>query len=163
MPLTYEPIEAKTLSSTTSSVTFSSIPQTYTDLVLVVTGVTDHTNQGARGYIRFNGDTAQNYGGLYLQWSNTAQVGGSDTTETYIAYGRLGNSGISTAEINIMNYTNTSTFKSCVTRQSSTDADHARLTFNVWRSTSAINSITLVADDNYVSGTTMNLWGIKAA
>lgn len=163
MPATYEPIEAKTLSATTSTVTFSSIPQTYTDLVLVVTGVTDHSNSGARGYIRFNGDTAQNYGGLYLQWDNSSQVGGSDTTEAYLSYGRMGNSGISTAEINIMSYTNTSVFKSCVTRQSSSDAAHSRLTFNVWRSTSAINSITLVADDNYVSGTTLNLWGIKAA
>lgn len=163
MPLTYEPIEARTLSSTTPSVVFSNVPQTYTDLVIVVTGRTDHTNGGARGYIRFNSDSGQNYAGTYLQWSDSAAATANDTTETFLTYGRLGNTGFSTAEVNIYNYTNTSIYKSVLTRQSSTDADHSRYLVSVWRNTSAITSITLTADDNYVTGTTINLYGIKAA
>ena len=58
MAATYTPIASITLGAATSSVTFSSIPQTYTDLIVIFNGRTDgdeNTN------LQFNSDTTNNY------------------------------------------------------------------------------------------------------
>ena len=65
MPNTYEPIATNTLGSAASSVTFSSIPSTYTDLIVVMnyansTGLADV-------FFRFNGDTGSNYSDTILK------------------------------------------------------------------------------------------------
>jgi hypothetical protein len=65
MANTYTLIEAKSLGSTTATVTFSVIPQTYTDLKLVTsTRCNDAGSLGVR--ISFNGSTS-NFSGRYLQ------------------------------------------------------------------------------------------------
>ena len=51
---TYQPIASVTLSSAQSSVTFSGIPQTYTDLVVVVSGYYSGTTYGS---FQLNGDS----------------------------------------------------------------------------------------------------------
>ena len=56
---TYEPIATTTLTSAVSSVSFGSIPQTYTDLILVNYFATTTVNEDA--YVQFNSDTASNY------------------------------------------------------------------------------------------------------
>ena len=59
MPATYEKIASTTVSGTTTSqISFSSLPSTYTDLrvVLVTKG-----DQDQNSYIRFNSDTGTNY------------------------------------------------------------------------------------------------------
>ena len=56
---TYTPIASHTASGSESSITFSSIPQGYTDLVLVFLGKVD-SGSGDLG-LRFNADTGSNY------------------------------------------------------------------------------------------------------
>ena len=58
---TYEPITNTTIASATQSVTFSSIPQTYTGLIVVINGVQSGGNTSM--YFRYNGDAGTNYGG----------------------------------------------------------------------------------------------------
>ena len=58
MTATYEKVQSTTLSSTQSTVTFSSISGAYTDLVLVMGG-SNSANSDLR--MRFNGDTGSNY------------------------------------------------------------------------------------------------------
>jgi hypothetical protein len=53
MAITYEPIATTTLGSAAASVTFSSISGSYTDLVLVVTGI--GATVTTFPWIRFNG------------------------------------------------------------------------------------------------------------
>jgi hypothetical protein len=71
---TYEAIATQTLGSAAASVTFSSIPSTYTDLVLVCNFETS-SNAIAGVYIQFNGDTSTNY-------SSTNLIGNGSTAES---------------------------------------------------------------------------------
>jgi hypothetical protein len=158
MAATYTPIASVTLGAAAPSVTFSSIPQTYTDLVLVVSGTT--TVDGNTKII-FNSDSSSIY-------SSTILLGdGSTAVSSRIANGAaLFLGGISTVQgtniIQIFNYANTTTFKSVIARTNS-DA-YAQLRVGLSRSTTAITTISVTTDGtNFLTGTTFNLYGILGA
>lgn len=167
---TYTPINSQTIGSNQSTVTFTSIPQTYTDLVLVVTGYTTHTDDGARGYIQFNTDTGSNsnYSNVYLGSYQATKNTNKDVNAAYIAYGVVGNSSTypSVNEINIHNYRNTSTWGHILAKTgkyASTSNYGNRWTAGTWRNTAAIDTITLKCDSSYAAGTTFSLYGIASA
>ena len=84
MPATYQPIETQTVSGTsTSTVTFSSIPQTYTDLVLVsaITQSADVSN-----YLRFNSDTGTNYSRTRLVGTGSSATSVRGTNDVGITW-----------------------------------------------------------------------------
>jgi len=162
MASTYTPIATTTLGSAQASVTFNSFSG-YTDLLLVFVGTSNHTDNGSRGYIQFNGDTGSNYSDTYLQWDGSSATSGRDSSATVIAYGRVGNSGLSQANISVQNYANSTTYKTVLSRQGSLAAAHSRATVGLWRSTAAITSITLSCDSSYVAGSTFTLYGIQSA
>ena len=78
---TYTPIYTTTLASAAASYTFSSIPSTYTDLVIAATGL---TTAGTTLAMRFNGDTATNYSDTYLLGNAGAASSSRDSTKTMI-------------------------------------------------------------------------------
>lgn len=170
MAQTYEPIATTTLSVAAASITFSSIPQTFTDLRLVIWGT--HATGGDIAVMRFNGDTANNYINTYLRTPSTGT--GSPTVNDYSSapYIGLTNLGSSTsipeiAVADIFEYTNTSKFKSVLTKASEMrSATTGQLTYftSVWKNTSAITSI-VIKDDSYnlAAGFMATLYGIKAA
>ena len=161
---TYTPIATTTLSSNTASVTFSSISGSYTDIILVamtqrVTATTNTNFQVGNGSI----DTGTNY-------SNTAIYGDGTNAASYYEQNqsRL-NAGSTTANwqtqiIQFMNYSNTTTYKTILTRQSNSGAA-AQALVGLWRSTSAINTVKLYLADgnNFLSGSTFTLYGILSA
>lgn len=160
---TYEPIEAKTLGSATSSVTFSTIPNTYTDLVLVANYTTTSANVDVR--FQVNGDTGANYSYTYVLGNGSAAGSGRLANSAYIGgYFSVGTSTNGNISIyNLMNYANTTTFKTVLQRMSSAEKE---LTANVglWRSTSAISSATIyTSSSTFTAGSTFTLYGIKAA
>jgi hypothetical protein len=61
---TYDLIDSVTLSSSATSVTFSSITQDYRDLILVCEASSNNSPAGFYG--RYNGDTANNYHTVFL-------------------------------------------------------------------------------------------------
>jgi hypothetical protein len=158
MPSTYNKIEAKTLGSTATSVTFSSIPSTYTDLVLVV-----QTTSTAQVDGQFNGDTATNYSSTEM-WTGGSGV--NSQRESNLNYFTLRDSsttlGNNMSVVNIMNYSNTTTNKTVLIRTN--DGRYSRTYARVvmWRNTSAINSILLYPAGNFAIGSTFTLYGIKA-
>jgi hypothetical protein len=162
MPGTYEPIATQTLASAAASVTFSSIPSTYTDLVLIMNA---KGTGAANPALRFNGDTATNYSSTVLHGSGSTGSSFYYTTATSIKTHNFGNAmnGVWTSYIaNIQNYSNTTTNKSCIMRYNATSEVDAGT--GSWRSTSAITSVTIVSDDtSYDVGSTFTLYGIKAA
>jgi hypothetical protein len=158
MATTYVPLATQTLSSAASSVTFSSIPQTYTDLVLVVAGGTTVTTDV---YIEFNGDTGTNYSRTYLGGNGTSASSGRSTSTTAIPSFYIGSSQ-STGYAHIMSYANTNVNKTILTRSSSADV-FVLTNVGLWRSTAAINSIKiLTVGTNLSSGSTFNLYGIAS-
>jgi hypothetical protein len=170
MAVTYIPIASTTLTSNTSSYTFSSIPNTYTDLVLTINSAqtTAATSASSAASIRINGDTGSNYSTTFLYNSNPTVASGRNSNNTFGLGGRLNESDtniLGVGTVHFMNYSNTSTYKSFLSRGSDT-LIYSIAYINTWRSTSAINSITigtLEAGGNLLAGSSFTLYGIKAA
>lgn len=164
MPGTYEPISTTTLVSNASSITFSSISQSYTDLVLVVKAISTGTAQPDI-YMRVNGDTGNTYSRTRIGANGSSTFTTSITGETFWVLGPMESTAITNTICNIMNYSNTTTFKTMLVR-SDDSAIAVQAMTSLWRSTSAISSILLYpepAKGDFLSGTTATLYGIKAA
>jgi hypothetical protein len=158
---TYEAIATQTLGSAAATVTFSSIPGTYTDLVIVVNGILS-SGDNSLG-MRVNGDTGSNYSSTALYGNGASAASLRQTSDTRMYLGRATSVDNSTSLIYVQNYSNTTTNKTVLSRGNSTQIVMA--TSNLWRSTAAITSITLsdYASNNFLTGTTFSLYGIKAA
>jgi hypothetical protein len=165
MAKTYEPIETQTLVSDTASVTFTAIPQTYTDLILVCAAQRALSGSGGAGTMRVNGDTGSNYSStlLYTDGSTAYSYRWSNQTSMNAAFSAADSSyGINI--IHLMNYSNTTTYKTILARNGwTTTNDRVQAGANLWRSTSAITSITLTAASDIESGSTFTLYGVKTA
>ena len=164
---TYVPIATVTLGSATSPVTFSSIPSTYTDLILISSANT--TNAGMIDvWYRFNGDTGTNYSrtGLYGNGSSAGSFRGSNEAYGYYSYMNgtsVGTNVFSENILQIQNYANATTYKTSLSRTAA-QGDSAIALVSLWRSTSAINSISVSpASGSFNTGSTFTLYGIKAA
>ena len=158
---TYEPIATNTLGSATSSVTFSSIPSTYTDLVLVIAGTASAFDglltQVGNGSV----DTGSNYSMTVLSGNGSAASSGRETSHTYANIGLQG-ADFNTI-IHYMNYANTTTYKTFLARSNS-PANQTRANVGLWRSTSAINTIKINTGSGTISsGSVFTLYGIAAA
>jgi hypothetical protein len=159
---TYVALDKITVTTATNAVTFISIPGTYTDLRIIVDGTAASSSYCT---LRFNGDTNTNY-------SNTEIVGdGSTTPGSYRNSGNpYGYSGsIYTSQTNnvidILNYSNSATNKTYLHKASnSASGGSIKQSIGLWRSTSAITSITVGTGGgaNFNVGTTFSLYGIKA-
>ena len=162
--VTYTPIATTTLGSAQSSVTFSSISGSYTDLVLVVYIPSNSTNDDM--YLQYNSDTGSNYSNTTLRGNGTtaSSTRGSNTTGARFSDSSSPTTTTScTAIINIMNYANTTTYKTNISRSNnaSTGVDSM---VTLWRSTAAITSVKVYpASGNMASGSTFTLYGIQAA
>lgn len=160
MSATYEPIATTTLGSNQSSVTFNSFSG-YTDLVFIGQVKTD-TNT-ANLSLQFNGDTGTNYSYTVLEGNGSNATSGRAASIDRAIIGNLGNPDFGTFICNVFNYSNSNTNKTVLTRNNSTNA-RVQATVNLWRSTSAITSATLIMQSGYVllSGSSITLYGIKA-
>jgi hypothetical protein len=160
----YEVISTQTLGTAASSVTFSSIPQTYTDLVLVV----NHSTTGSNPSIvaRFNSDTASNYSRTRIAGDGSVTNSGRGSSETTLGlstYVGSSSTAIGTMICNILNYANSTTYKTCITRNNA--ASHGtEASVTLWRSTSAITTFLVSVDSSsFATGSTFTLYGVKAA
>ena len=170
MPSTYEKIQTTTIGTATAIVDFTSIPGTYTDLVIVMnSGVTSGADSA---YMRFNSDTGNNYNIAELYGLGSSDAAQSDHLRSNIIINwstDIGGPTITSAStINIMSYAQT-TYHKCVMitsgTPSSTYSSYPGISHfgNVWNNTSAITAIRIYTANTFVSGSTFSLYGIKAA
>jgi hypothetical protein len=168
MPTTYEPIATTTLGSDELTVTFSSIPSTYTDLVVITNFGGFSTSFDNIWAINFNGSTANNYSQTILYGDGVDDGSARRTTggnaDGMIIFWRTDNNSLTAnGLINILNYSNTTTYKTVLNRSS---GSWASANVGLWQSTAAITSLTfrwLDAGQKYRTGSTFTLYGIKAA
>jgi hypothetical protein len=163
-------IEAKTLASSATSITFSSIPQTYTDLKLV-TSARMSLNSTAYG-LNFNGSTSgYSYKRLWGDGSTANSGQGSSLTimEGILALSQLSNTAntFGSAEIYIPNYTsgnNKSVSVDALLETNGTSA-YTELYAGLWGNTAAITSILITPADSgsFVQYSTFYLYGIKSS
>ena len=163
MALTYEKIQSTTISSAQASVTFSSIPATYTDLVLITNGKMV-SGENALG-VSLNNDTSSNYSTVAFYGTGTtpgSSLRFNNGSELYV--GRMGASTNTTSIIHLLDYSNTTTYKTAVTRGASSAI--IMTTAGAWRNTVAVNSVLVRGFglfSDFASGCTFTLYGIKAA
>lgn len=165
MPATYEPIATQTLGSATSTITFSSIPSTWTDLKLVVVGTSSVDNVNFN--MRFNGDSATNYSLTSLQGdgSNPSSGRSSNVAQIFMSYSGYRSTVPHMTTINIFSYAGSAN-KTCFITGSEdrNGAGSADVRAAVWRSYSPITSISVFTQSGNLNvGTTATLYGIKNA
>jgi hypothetical protein len=179
MANTYELIASNRLANnTTSTVTFTSIPQTYTHLQLrgLVRVQSSGGVDGDNIKIQFNSDTATNYSRHGLVGSGTAATSFGAASASFAGVGialrsaALANN-FSVSIIDILDYANTNKYKT--TRAISgydnngtgSYPGYAVLYSGNWRSTSAITSIKFTTDadgTNFLQYSSFALYGVKA-
>ena len=153
---TYTPIASITLGSSASSVTFSSIPQDYRDLVLVFNGTVDN---GFSFELRFNSDSTGHYSFVRARGTGSTADSESGTTDTGIRStgGDLTNKTITIQQI--MDYSATDKHKTVITRDNS---NRTSMIAARWPDTSAVTTIDAVTNGNFDTGSTFALYGIEA-
>lgn len=163
---TYTLIASTTLSSDAAYYDFTSIPTTYTDLIITSSAATvsssDITFRVGNGSV----DAGTNYSTTWLH--GTGSTAGSDRG-TNIAFGYFDYYGGANATLgnnvaiaHFMDYANTNTYKTILARSNNATSGVDALV-NLWRSTSAINIIRVIgASANIKTGSTFKLYGIEA-
>ena len=151
-----------------SSIDFTSIPATYTDLLLVWSGRSDRSAAQDGQKLQFNGSTSS-YSDRGLTGNGATASSGSNAT-TYI-YGGIIPSATATASTfgNISYYipnyagsSNKSVSMDSVAENNNTTA-YSILEAGLWSNSAAITSIKLSSENaaNYVQYSTAYLYGIK--
>jgi hypothetical protein len=163
---TYTPIATTTLSSAASTVTFSSISGDYTDLVLVCSPAQTTEAEGDLNF-RFNSDTGYNYSYVRLTGDGSSASSSIVSNNNFIRFENYGypssTLGNSNQIIQVMNYSNATTYKTSLGRANSAETG-LEASVGMWRNTAAITSITCLMNVGQLkSGSTFTLYGIKAA
>jgi hypothetical protein len=163
---TYEAIATVTGSNSSPEVSFTSIPSTYTDLILV-SNVNPSNSASAMG-IYFNGSTATNYSVTFLKGDGSAAASSRLTSQvTYPVFGTA--TLLPTTPSNVitsfMNYSNTTTFKTAISRMNYSNVA-VGTSVGLWRVTDAINQITISTLNGsyfWTTASTFTLYGIASA
>jgi hypothetical protein len=169
---TYELISTTTVSTPAYSFTLSSIPQTYTDLVLKISARSNYASAGHEMSIMTNSLTT-GYANrmLYVNGSSSASAAAANDKHTW-AGGVVGSSAtantFSNCELYFPNYSSTTLAKSMscdvTTENNSASIGAMWINSGINTNTAAISSLTLYCWQsfiNYVANTTFTLYGIK--
>lgn len=165
----YYPLSSITVPSAgTSSITFSSIPSTYTHLQIRIMGRSDRATTTDVVKLNFNSDSGANYTehDLYGDGSSVNAGGytGLTSANAYrIAGGNAGNNIQGAIIIDILDYANTNKYK---TLRSLGGVDlngsgQVWLNSSLWLNTSAISNIVLTSVGTLQQYSSFALYGIK--
>jgi hypothetical protein len=165
-PSSYESIATVTVGSAVSSITFSSIPSTYTHLQIrfiakVATGSGNY-------FLQFNSDTASNYNSHLLYGSGSSALALADSSWAGINLISGSTTQFSGGVVDILDYTNTNKNKTVRTLGGFDANGSGFVNFysGLWRNTAAVTSITireLLNGSNLTQYSQFALYGIKGA
>jgi len=167
MATTYTPIATTTLTGTATTVTLSSIPSTYTDLVLVISPKTSFNTSADAMYLFFNGDNDNTHYSITRLFGNGSSASSDRYSASYMGWL---STDFGTTIVHIQNYANTTTYKTYIASSKSNGSyGIAGATVGLWRgstgsATQAINSVRI--DDvsgTFQIGSSFTLYGVTAA
>jgi hypothetical protein len=168
---TYTLIASSTLTTSTTTVTFSSIPATYTDLRIVTAARSDAGDRVSSYYFDLNGLTTSIYSRTNLTGNGSSASSARASNQGLGQIGTITGS-VSTSNIfpvntmDILDYSNSTTFKTVLTRtnlEQPTAGFEVGAIVNLVRTTNAITSVKFYCVGNFVAGSTFRLYGIEAA
>jgi hypothetical protein len=167
----FESIATVTVSTATPTITFSSIPATYSHLqiraLVRASGASDYND--AR--VRFNSDTASNYAGHQLFGDGSTAASNAEVTAaniffTYCPAASSSASIFAPGILDILDYADTNKYKTVKSIHGSdrSGSGYSIMRSGHWRSTAAINTIGLYFPDgaNFVQYSSFALYGVKA-
>lgn len=168
--MSWNPIANLTTSSTTNTVTFTNITQSYKDLFLVMS--VEATANYASIVLTFNNDSGNNYSVVYMRGDSG---GASSFNNLNYPYYQTFWSGYATnaggmSTTHILDYSATDKYKTALTRVNTYDGskvtDGVAANAGIWKNTSAITTLKVSYDasysQNWKSGATFALYGIGA-
>lgn len=165
LPSSYESIATVTGTGSASTLSFTSIPSTYTHLQ--IRGINNDT-VGYSINMNFNSDTATNYTAHQLYGDGTTVSSFGAANLGYIFAGVAGYASSLTVApmiVDILDYANTNKYKTCrmLTGNDSNGVYTGYMQFNsgVWRSTSTITRIDLSITSSFSTNATFALYGIR--
>lgn len=167
MPGTYEKVQSTTLVSAQTSTVFSSISQSYTDLVLIISALGSSTSDYIK--LNINSDTGSNYSNTAMYGDGVTAATGkvSNQTFSYLTYYPFASTTQPNLVIaNFQNYSNTTTYKTFLSRANTQITNSGPdAIVGAWRSTSAITSLTIATTGggNFNIGSTFTIYGILKA
>jgi hypothetical protein len=163
---TYIPMATVTLTSSASSVTFSNIPATYRDLILIVNGSPSDNSYPAI-VSRLNADTGANYSRVRMAGDGSGTGSSSATGQTSLDLASNFGAGSSSSgrfilSAQLMDYSATDKHKTVLTR-SGTSLDGVEAIAGRWANTGAVTSwVITITSGAFATGTTFGLYGIGA-
>lgn len=167
---TYVPIASTTFTTAAATCNFSSIPQTYQDLFIVVSSrSTDASYMNAIKVYNVNADTGSNYTYTALFGDGGGVAAQRQTSVPFILFGgyttTLTSGVYEVHTVNINNYKSTTQFKSFLGRRSSAGTTgYVAVAAGTWRNTAAITSLDVAQQiGNFAAGSTVTLYGIASA
>jgi hypothetical protein len=160
---TYEPIATTTLGSANSTIEFTTISGSYTDIKCILFIPSSTATSNIR--VRFNSDSGTNYLYTYLEGTGSSAGTGRYTSSTYLfeLRGSTSDTLPTLVEFDVFSYAG-STKKTVLVKNSldRNGSGQVERMVCLWRSTSAITTITLTSSSStWVTGTRATLYGIK--
>lgn len=165
------PIASQVLTGNTATVTFSNIPQEFTDLRIVTFARTTFSNLSESLALQYNSDNSALYSAVSVVTADTIyhgkQSGATSHIFSQVAANTAPTGTYSTTVTDIINYANTTSFKSTLTRHSC-DYNNSGSSAVGWyamlyRSTNAISSFAITSANgaNLMPGSTFTLYGVR--
>ena len=154
----------------TSTITFSSIPSTYTHLQLRVIGRSSAASGSSSFYMQVNSDTGSNYSQHRIYGSGSSVTASADASQTSIQLDRLATNGSTSgvfgaAVVDILDYANTSKNKTVRSLGGIDNNGSGFVMYNsgLWMNTSAITSLSFTLDspNTFTQYTQFALFGIR--
>lgn len=171
MPTTYKKITTVTVGSGgASTISFTSIPQTYTDLVVKISGRSNRSEVFDNMEFRLNGSTTSADRRYLLAYNGNTLISGSDTNiggqiVSALAGDTATASTFGNTEVYIPNYTSNNYKSFSGDAVGENNASNSRLGLNavVWANTSAVTSIEMAPSTGtlFKEYSTATLYGVK--
>lgn len=155
---TYTPLATVTLGSTATSITFSSIPATYRDLVLVTNG---KATAAASLRIRVNGDTGNNYAWIRMIGEAAGAFSDSSSPANFLDAGNPSTTEGYMSITQFLDYSATDKHKTTLHRINFPNTTHTLTNGGRWANTAAITSIQAY-NPSMTAGFTASLYGIAS-
>lgn len=173
VPPSFESIATSTVGAGgVSSVSFTSIPSTYTHLQIRIIARTNRSAIGDYVAGTFNSDTGANYSYHNLLGTGTAVAVGAGASSSFLDFERIagntaGSNVFGTVIVDILDYANTNKYKTTKSLGGfdSNGSGEIQLDSSSWRNTNAITSITFVpgVGTSFLQYSSFALYGIKGA
>jgi hypothetical protein len=153
----YISLATRTLSSPASSITFSNIPNTYRDLVLIVSGTA--TSNGYIG-LRYNGDSGSNYSRIGISGaSSNGSSAGFSSTDSIVGL-TLWRTSNAMLRLDVLDYSANNKLKTGISRGGGGGMESVIIGHR-WNNTSPITSLNIShVSSQMATGTTLSLYGV---